>query len=110
MTLAAPARGVQLNPDGTWEALVPIAPGPNEIRVTAVPHLGVPVERRIELQGGTLGPELDPALLARRGRLLDRVADEVAGLRRLELLAELRREIVEARPRAALATRDPCPL
>lgn len=101
------ALGVRVNPDGTWDALVPVAEGENAIEVEAWAEDGSRARAELVVRGkaGAAAPP-PAALVPRRGRLVDRVADDMARRRRLEILAELRREIEAARERAARQRRE----
>lgn len=102
------AVAVELHPDGRWEALVPLVEGENVLRIVAVQEGGAETATERVVVGRANAPQVEvpAALLARQQALRTRVADEALQLRRMELLAELRREVEEARARAAAQRKD----
>lgn len=102
------ALAVALHPDGRWEALVPLVDGENVLRIIAVPDTGAEVEAEHVVVGRARAqrPEIPALLLERYGALSERAANEALQRRRLELLAELRREVEQARARAAAQRKD----
>lgn len=102
------ALAVALHPDGRWEALVPLVEGENVLQITAVPDTGAEVEaeRVVEGHAGARSQEIPPVLMGRHGALAERAADAALQRRRLELLAELRREVEQARARAAAQRKE----
>jgi hypothetical protein len=109
LTTSAGAIAVRLAPDGSWEALVPLAPGRNELEVAATADDGATGRAAwvIERRDDATGPAVPAALFSRRGRILEAGLDHVRReRRRLELLAELRREQDAARALAAQHRRE----
>ncbi len=86
LTTEEDASHVLINADGSWSALVPVAPGKNQLEVVAVAGDGsrARATRTIQHAPGAPDPELPRALIAQRNRLLER------------RVVELRRERVEA--------------
>jgi hypothetical protein len=102
------ALAVALHPDGRWEALVSLVAGGNVLQITAVPDTGAEAvaERVVEAHASAPPAEIPPLLIERYGVLAERAANEALQRRRLELLAELRREVEQARARAAAQRKD----
>ena len=87
VTLDAPAHAVEVGPDGSFGAWLPLAPGRNIVEVTAHASDGRTAKQRITLQYApdAPSPAVPPALLARRSRLLEL---HLAALRRLRIETE----------------------
>jgi hypothetical protein len=114
VTLGAPAHAVEVGPDGSFGAWLPLTAGRNEVEVVARASDGRTATQRITLQYApdAPSPAVPPALLARRSRLLEL---HLAGLRRLrieteqeavdrlrkQLRIEVERERAQAEDRAA---------
>jgi len=114
LTAGRDAEILRTTADGSWSALVPAEPGPNEIEVVARAQDGTEVRERMVV---SYDPESESApvpeeLTARRNRLLEdclrnlkRVRLETEEKRaeeiRRELLVEIERERGKARERAA---------
>jgi hypothetical protein len=102
-----------LRPDGSWNGLVPLVPGRNEIRAVARTTKGQEIAERVAIEyvPGATDPALPPDLLPQRTALLerrllelkrDRVAAErqAAEQARKELLVEIENERKAAEERA----------
>ena len=87
VTSGQPGRAVRTFPDGSFDALVPLAAGPNHLRVTAVAGDGsqASVERVVSYRAGG---EVDDALRAQQQALLDELRRRT---REVELWAEIER-------------------
>jgi hypothetical protein len=87
VTLGAPAHAVEVGADGSFGAWLPLAAGRNEIEVVARASDGRIATQRITLQYAPDAPvpDVPPALLGRRSRLLEL---HLAGLRRLRIETE----------------------
>jgi len=102
-TTGEPALASLLRPDGTFDALVRLAPGRNEVEVVVEASDGgtgraiVPLVRRAEAPD----PPAPPRLTRRRGEI-----EEELALRRTELWAEILRERERAQRRAAERRRE----
>ena len=112
-TTGADADDVQLNADGSWSALVPLAVGRNEIEVVATADDGRTASETTVLQHapGEAEPAVPRELVAQRNRLLERrllelrrgrIASEraVAEKTRKELRIEIEQERAKAAERA----------
>lgn len=87
VTLGVPAHVVEVGPDGSFGAWLPLAVGRNEIEVTAHASDGRTATRRITLHHApdAPSPSVPPALLSLHNRLLEL---HLAGLRRLRIETE----------------------
>jgi len=114
LTTEQGADHVQLNADGSWSALVPLAAGRNRLEVVARADDGRSERQELELQyaPGETDPEVPRQLVTQRNRLLERkllelrrgrIAAERAAAEaaRKELLIEIERERATAAERAA---------
>jgi hypothetical protein len=115
----ANAELVTLLPDGSWNGLVPLVPGRNEIRAVARTVDGAEIEGRVAIQylPGASDPALPAGLLPRRTALLERklielqrgrleIEREAAQQARKELLVELENERKAAEERAERQRKD----
>ena len=113
LTTGVDADDVQLNADGSWSALVPLAVGKNDIEVVATADDGRTASQRTILQHapGEADPAMPRELVAQRNRLLERrllelrrgrIASERAAAEqaRKELRIEIERERAKATARA----------
>jgi Mg-chelatase subunit ChlD len=113
LTSGAGAELVTLLPDGSWNGLVPLVAGRNEIRAVARTVAGDEIEGRVVLQylPGATDPALPAGLLPRRTALLERkllelqrgrleIEREAAQQARKELRVELEKERQAAEERA----------
>jgi Mg-chelatase subunit ChlD len=112
VTLKEPAHVAELGPDGSFGAMLPLAPGRNELEVVATASDGRTASDKVTVQyaPGAPPPAVPPALVASRNRLLElrlaqikRVRLEVEEQQAEQLREELRVEI--ERERAAAAER-----
>jgi hypothetical protein len=112
LTTGQDAYEDRLHADGAWDALVPLAPGPNELEVRVRGAGGAEASQRIVVRrvpGATspvLPAELVPrhnALLAARLRRLE--AEKLDRVRR-ELIVEIEQEREKAQQRAAQQRRE----
>jgi hypothetical protein len=73
VTTGAPATQSSTNPDGSWNALVPLKPGKNVIEATARATDGRVVSQRVEVQHapGAPDPPLKDVMVTARNRLLE---------------------------------------
>jgi hypothetical protein len=103
-TTGASAVHRRLTADGSWDAVVPLAEGANELEIRARTEFGAEVVRTVEVQYASAAPALPvpEGLYARRdaarSEALDALAAEHAAERealarkRAELMAEIQRE------------------
>ena len=119
LSSGASAEFVTLHPDGSWNGLVPLAPGRNEIRVVARTVDGAEIEGRVAIQylPGASDPAVPASLLPRRTALLERrlielqrgrleIEREAAQQARKELVVELENERKAAEERAERQRKD----
>jgi hypothetical protein len=94
LTTERDALATHLRPDGTFDALVRLAPGANRIEVLATATDGASgrhvlvMERR---DATSSGPALPDHLVSRRGELLEKDVEERREARRQQLSEEIRR-------------------
>ncbi len=119
LSSGANAELVTLLPDGSWNGLVPLVAGRNEIRAVARTVDGAEIEGRVAIQylPGASDPVVPASLLPRRTALLERrlielqrgrleIEREAAELARKELRIELEQERKEAEERAERQRKD----
>jgi hypothetical protein len=100
------AYATRLQADGSWDALVPLAPGENTIEVRARSGLGEEARERITVthRPGEPGAPMPAELLPRQNALLERRLDALRQVRaermRKELVIEMERERAAALERA----------
>lgn len=101
------AHAVRLHADGSWDALVPLAPGENPIQVRARSELGQESTARIRVvhePRSDARPPMPAELVARHNALLERRLEQLRSLRveqmRKELVIEMERERAAALERA----------
>jgi Mg-chelatase subunit ChlD len=113
-TSSTSAELVNLRPDGSWNGLVPLVPGRNEIRAVARTSAGQEIAGRVAIEyvPGAADPTLPPELLPQRTALLERrlldlkrgrvaTEREAAEQARKELLVEIEKEREAAERKAA---------
>jgi hypothetical protein len=90
LTSGQPGRALRTFPDGGFDAFVPLAVGPNRLRVTAVSEGGTQatLERVVHYRPGAAGDADAPALAAQQRALLDELRRRT---REMELWAEVER-------------------
>ena len=108
LTTGEPANALLRNPDGSWDALVRLAPGRNEIEAVSrttdgrESHASLWLERREDAAAAPIPPDL----VVRRGRVLNDAVQRLREQRRMELLGQLRQERELAARRAAEQRRE----
>ncbi len=106
-TMDRSAHHTRLHADGSFDALVPLAPGENRIEVRAFGSDGAErvAERRVQFVPGQASPTLPAELVGKRGELLrGRLAaleHERIETMRKELVIEIERERAAAEQRAS---------
>jgi hypothetical protein len=108
LTTERDALATHLRPDGTFDALVKLAPGANRIEVVAIASDGVSgrhvlVMERRDTSGAR--PSLPDHLVSRRGELLEKDVEERRLARRQQLAEEIERGRVEDEDSEAAAQR-----
>ena len=119
LSSGASAELVTLLPDGSWNGLVPLVAGRNEIRAVARTGDGAEIEGRVAIQylPGASDPVVPASLLPRRTALLERrlleiqrgrleIEREAAQQARKELRVELEKERQAAEERAERQRKD----
>jgi hypothetical protein len=109
-TTGVPATLGRLGADGSWDAVVPLAPGGNELEIRAFTEAGEQVLRRLRVayRAESESPALPNALQARRAAAraeelaivssqVDALERQAAARERARLLAEIARERDAAR-------------
>jgi hypothetical protein len=119
LTTGKDADELSVSLDGSWNALVALAPGRNRIEVVARSSDGVESRRELELQSAPDAalPPVPPALATGRNVLLERrlaklkqvavaIEQQKADQTRRELALEIERERRQAHERAAVQRRE----
>ena len=117
-TTGEPAIHSRIGADGSWDAVVPLVPGPNALAIRAFSETGEEVlrELRVDYRPEAASPALPADLEARRtaarAEELAILASQVDALERRAVArkrAQLLAEISRSRARGAQRRRDPAP-